>query len=116
MGSYYAKTHILKDYEERRYPSVNQACTEVKYKMPELEDEDVLEEKDGDVGDGNFEKMLELMWMGISKKNNTKLEDNMEIMDKPLKYFSGVNKKDQEMESTSPIIFTMKRKKVSYIY
>ena len=113
MGSYYAKTHILKDYEERRYPSVNQACTEVKYKMPEQEDEDVLEEKDGDVGDGNFEKMLESMWMGISKKNKTKLEDNMEIMDKPLLFRSQQKGSEDGKYLTD---YFHNEKKVSYIY
>ena len=32
------------------------------------------------------------------------------------KYFSGVNKKGQEIEMTSPVIYTMKREKVSFTY
>ena len=101
---------ILKGYLERRYPSVNQACTEVKYKMPEQEDEDVVE--DGDDEDWTAEKVME--WMESSKKNKKKPENEMFM--KLFKYISGVNKKGQEIEMTSPVISTMKREKVSFTY
>ena len=101
---------ILKGYLERRYPSVNQACTEVKYKMPEQEDEEVVE--DGDDGDWTAEKVME--WMESSKKNKKKPENEMFM--KLFKYISGVNKKGQEIEMTSPVISTMKREKVSFTY
>ena len=107
-------THILKDYEERRYPSVNQACTEVKYKMPEQEE--VVEDSD----EGTFEKVMD--WFESSIKNmnktknetDTKLYTNMNTEMKLTKYSSGVNEKGQEMEMTLPLMSTMK-KKVGYI-
>ena len=101
---------ILKGYLERRYPSVNQACTEVKYKMPEQEDKEVVE--DGDDGEWTAEKVME--WMESSKKNKKKPENEMFM--KLFKYISGVNKKGQEIEMTSPVISTMKREKVSFTY
>ena len=58
---YFAKTLILKDYEERRYPSVNQACIEVEYEMPEQEE--VVEEEDSDEEEGSFKKVMD--WEGF---------------------------------------------------
>ena len=97
-----------KGYEERRYPSMNQACTEVEYKMPEQEE--VVE--DSDEEDWTAEKVME--WMQSSKKNKKRPENEMFM--KLFKYISGVNKKGQEIEMTSPVISTMKRKKVSFLY
>ena len=107
-------THILKDYEERRYPSVNQACIEEKYKMPEQEE--VVEDSD----EGTFEKVMD--WFESSIKNmnktenetDTKLYTNMHTEMKLTKYSSGVNEKGQEIEMTLPLMSTMK-KKVGYI-
>ena len=106
----HAKTLILKGYEERRYPSVNQACTVEKYKMPEQEE--VVEEEDSDEEEWTAEKVME--WMQSSKKNKKKPENEMFM--KLFKYISGVNKKGQEIEMTSPVISTMKREKVSFTY
>ena len=86
---------------------MNQACTEVKYKMPEQE-----EVVDSDDGDWTAEKVME--WMQSSKKNKKKPENEMFM--KLFKYISGVNKKGQEIEMTSPVISTMKREKVSFLY
>ena len=116
-----AKT-LLKDYEERRYPSMNQACTEVKYKMPEQEDEEVVEEEESDEGDGTFKKVLD--WMERSMKNINKTENTMNVYSsmalntksKLFKYVIGNNKMGQAIALTSPLIFTMKRKKVGCIY
>ena len=110
-----AKTLILKGYEERRYPSVNQACTEVKYKMPEKED--VVE--DSDEEEGSFKKVLD--WMESSMKNINKTENTMDVhsskaSSKLIKYLIGNNKMDQAIAFTSPVIFTIKRKKVGCIY
>ena len=127
MGSYFAKTLILKDYEERRYPSVNQACIEVEYEMPEQEE--VVEEEDSDEEEGSFKKVMK--WLEISMKNMNKTENETDIklykdMKTGLKldkYRSGVNKKGQEMgrqgEYLIPVgptwsIVTMKREKVGY--
>ena len=112
-------THILKDYEERRYPSVNQACIEEKYKMPEQEEE-VGEEEDSDEEEGSFKKVMDWMESGIRNMNktenetDTKLYTTMHTEMKLTKYSSGVNEKGQEMEMTLPLMSTMK-KKVGYI-
>ena len=101
---------------------MNQACTEVKYKMPEQEE--VMEEEDSDDGEGTFEKVEEI-WNELgrrdgyecSKKNKKKPEMyEMHKMDKLFKYFSGVNKKGQKIEMTSPDISKMKREKVSFTF
>ena len=115
----YAKTVILKGYEERRYPSVNQACTVEKYKMPKQEEvvEDIDEEE------GSFKKVSEWTESAIKNMYNCteneadmkKLYHDIQMRKKLSKYFSGVNKKGQEMERTWDIV-TMKRKKVGYIY
>ena len=115
-------THILKDYEVRRYPSVNQVCTEVKYKMPEQEDEEVVEEEESDEGDGTFKKVLD--WVERSMKDINKTENTMNVYSsmalntesKLFKYLIGNNKMGQAIASTSPVIFTIKRKKVGCIY
>ena len=109
----------MKGYEERRYPSVNQACTEVKYKMPEQEDEEVVVEEESDEGDGSFKKVLD--WMERSMKNINKTENTMNVhsskaSSKLIKYLIGNNKMGQAIASTSPVIFTIKRKKVGCIY
>ena len=123
------KTHILKGYEERRYPSMNQACTEVKYKMPEQEE--VVE--DIDEGEGTFEKVSE--WLKSALKNmyncttneaDMKLYNDIQMRKKLSKYISGVNKKGQEMgrqgEYIIPVagrtwsIVTMKREKVDRLH
>ena len=85
---------------------MNQACTEVKYKMPEQEEV----EEDSDEEEWTAEKVME--WMQSSKKNKKKPEN--EIFMKLFKYISGVNKKGQEIEMTSPVISTMKREKVMF--
>ena len=116
-----AKTLILKDYEERRYPSVNQACTEVKYKMPEQEEVEE-EEEESDEEDGTFKKVLD--WMERSMKDINKTENTMNVYSsmalntksKLFKYVIGNNKMGQAIALTSPLIFTMKRKKVGCIY
>ena len=115
----------MKGYLERRYPSVNQACTEVKYKMPEQEEveEEEDSDEDSDEEEGSFKKVMK--WLEISVKNMNKTENETDIklyhdMKTGLKldeYRSGVNKKEKEkMVITSPEIFTMKIRKVGYIY
>ena len=121
LGSYFAKTLILKDYEERRYPSVNQACIEVEYEMPEQEE--VVEEEDSDEEEGSFKKVMDWMLHGIKNMNKNKTESETDIMTlytdlqketNLSKYRSGVNKKGQEMEMTLPLIMSRMKKKVGY--
>ena len=105
-------THILKDYEERRYPSVNQACVEEKYKMPE-------QEEDSDEEEGSFKKVMDWFESSIKNMNKTKNETDTKLYTdifemKLTKYHSGVNEKGQEIEMTLPLMSTMK-KKVGYI-
>ena len=131
MGSYFAKTLILKDYEERRYPGVNQACIEVEYKMPEQEEE--VGEEDSDEEEGSFKKVSEWLESAIRHVNNCttneadmKLYNDIQMRKKLSKYISGVNKKGQEMgrqgEYIIPVagrtwsIVTMKREKVDRLH
>ena len=101
---------------------MNQVCTEVKYKMPEQEDEEVVEEEESDEEDGTFKKVLD--WMERGMKNINKTENTMNVYSsmalntesKLFKYLIGNNKMGQAIALTSPLIFTMKRKKVGCIY
>ena len=77
-------------YEERRYPSVNFACTELTYEMPEDKDE----------GEWTLEKVME--WMSTSKSRKGKPENKMFL--KLFRYIAGVNSEAQEIEMTVPVI------------
>jgi len=77
-------------YEERRYPSVNFACTELTYEMPE----------DKDDGEWTLEKVME--WMSTSKSRKGKPENKMFL--KLFRYIAGVNSEAQEIEMTVPVI------------
>merc|ERR1711879_569916 len=50
----YETVQVYEGYEERRYPSVNFACTQLTYEMPE----------DNDDGEWTLEKVME--WMSSS--------------------------------------------------
>ena len=77
-------------YEERRYPSVNFACTELTYEMPEDKDE----------GEWTLEKVME--WMSASKSRKNKPQSKMFL--KLFRYIAGVNSEAQEIEMTVPVI------------
>jgi len=77
-------------YEERRYPSVNFACTELTYEMPE----------DNDEGEWTLEKVME--WMSSSKSRKDRPQSKMFL--KLFRYIAGVNSEAQEIEMTIPVI------------
>ena len=81
---------MYEGYEERRYPSVNFACTELTYEMPE----------DKDDGEWTLEKVME--WMSTSKSRKGKPENKMFL--KLFRYIAGVNSEAQEIEMTVPVI------------
>ena len=99
---------------------MNQACTEVKYKMPEQEE--VVEEDDSDDGEKVVEIWKELgkggkdIWGKQTDEMKPERNEINKMVMKLSKYFSGVNQKGQEIEMTSPVIYTMKREKVSFTY
>merc|ERR1712215_641753 len=85
-------------YEMRQYPSVKWACTEATYKM-EKEDSESR-----DSNDFNLIKMVQEMMSGKGWKN--KPENKMFM--KLFRYISGVNKEQEEVEMTVPVLSRMK--------
>merc|ERR1712029_229000 len=79
-------------YEERRYPSVNFACTELEY-TPDLESS----------SSWSLEKVLK--WVTNKKSWKEKPESKMFV--KLFRYIAGVNKDGQEIEMTVPVISKM---------
>merc|ERR1711914_63143 len=85
-------------YEMRQYPSVKWACTEATYKM-EKEDSASRE-----TNDFNPIKMVQEMMSGKGWKN--KPENKMFM--KLFRYISGVNKEQEEVAMTAPVLTSMK--------
>merc|ERR1712037_621116 len=85
-------------YEMRQYPSVKWVCTDVTYKM---EKEDSVSR---DTNDFNLIKMVQEMMSGKGWKN--KPENKMFM--KLFRYISGVNKEQEEVEMTVPVLSRMK--------
>jgi len=79
-------------YEERRYPSVNFACTELEY-TPDLESS----------SSWSLEKVLK--W--VSNKKSWKDKPESKMFMKLFRYIAGVNKQQQEVEMTVPVISKM---------
>merc|ERR1711950_141091 len=85
-------------YEMRQYPSVKWACTEATYKMEKDES------SSRDTNDFNLIKMVQEMMSGKGWKN--KPENKMFM--KLFRYISGVNKEQEEVEMTVPVLSRMK--------
>merc|ERR1711994_841876 len=85
-------------YEMRQYPSVKWACTEATYKMEKEES------GSRDTNDFNLIKMVQEMMSGKGWKN--KPENKMFM--KLFRYISGVNKEQEEVEMTVPVLSRMK--------
>ena len=90
---------VTQGYEERRYPSVNFACTELTYEMPE----------DNDEGEWTLEKVME--WMSSSKSRKDRPQSKMFL--KLFRYIAGVNSEAQEIEMTIPVISKLAPSEVS---
>ena len=91
---------ILQGYEERRYPSVNFACTELEY-TPDLESS----------SSWSLEKVLK--W--VSNKKSWKDKPESKMFMKLFRYIAGVNKQQQEVEMTVPVISKMQPLEVKTI-
>jgi len=90
----YETIQMFEGYEERRYPSVNFACTELEYEMD-------AEESD------NTEWSLERVMKWISNKSSWKKKPESKMFMKLFRYIAGVNKDGQEIEMTVPVISKM---------
>merc|ERR1712193_78372 len=88
----YTTIQKFKGYEEREYPSVKWACTELTY-TPEIEDEEE--------GEGfNLVKMMQKMMSKSSWKNKPSSKMFMKLF----RYISGVNKDRKEIPMTVPVL------------
>merc|ERR1712127_969059 len=86
-------------YEMRQYPSVKWVCTDITFKMEEEDSNDF-----NDTNDFNLIKMVQEMMSGKGWKN--KPENKMFM--KLFRYISGVNKEQEEVEMTVPVLSRMK--------
>jgi len=88
----YTTIQKFKGYEEREYPSVKWACTELTY-TPEIEDDEE--------GEGfNLVKMMQKMMSKSSWKNKPSSKMFMKLF----RYISGVNKERKEIPMTVPVL------------
>merc|ERR1711920_96896 len=76
-------------YEERKYPSVMYACTEMTYDAPDDEDSE----------EWGLERAIE--WM--TNKKSWKDRPQSKMFMKLFRYIAGVNKDSQEIEMTVPL-------------
>merc|ERR1711974_126086 len=76
-------------YEERSYPSVNYACTEMTYDAPDDEDSE----------EWGLERAIK--WM--TNKKSWKDRPQSKMFMKLFRYIAGVNKDSQEIEMTVPV-------------
>merc|ERR1712115_143797 len=76
-------------YEERKYPSVMYACTEMTYDTPD----------DEEGAEWSLEKVMK--WM--TNKKSWKEKPQSKMFMKLFRYIAGVNKESQEIEMTVPV-------------
>merc|ERR1712002_1150176 len=86
----YETIEKLNGYEERKYPSVKWACTEVTYQVEEQEEW----------------SMIKMMQMMTNKKSWKKKPENKMFM-KLFRYIAGVNTERQEIDMTVPVLSRM---------
>lgn len=95
-GDYKAVPYTLiqkfKNYEEREYPSVKWACTELTY-TPEVDDSE----------EGDSFNLIKMMQQMMSKKN-WKNKPSSKMFMKLFRYISGVNKERKEIPMTVPVL------------
>ena len=89
MGSVLLVRVGLQGYEERKYPSVMYACTEMTYDMPDDEEGE----------EWSLEKVMR--WM--TNKKSWKERPQSKMFMRLFRYIAGVNKESQEIEMTVPV-------------
>lgn len=94
----YTTIQKFDDYEERVYPSVKWACTEMTYERSE---EDNEEEETG--SEWNVIKMMQEMM----NKKSWKTRPSSKMFMKLFRYISGVNEQTEEIEMTVPVLTQM---------
>jgi len=94
----YTTIQKFDDYEERMYPSVKWACTEMTY---ERNEEDPVEEEGGN--QWSIIKMMQEMMSQKSWKNRPSSKMFMKLF----RYISGVNQQSEEIEMTVPVLTRM---------
>jgi len=94
----YTTIQKFDDYEERMYPSVKWACTEMTY---ERNEEDPAEEEGGN--QWSIIKMMQEMMSQKSWKNRPSSKMFMKLF----RYISGVNQQSEEIEMTVPVLTRM---------
>ena len=92
---------MFQGYEERSYPSVNYACTEMTYDAPDDEDSE----------EWGLERAIK--WM--TNKKSWKDRPQSKMFMKLFRYIAGVNKDSQEIEMTVPVWSKMVVNQVSLI-
>ena len=90
---------VLQGYEERKYPSVMYACTEMTYDTP-----------DDDEGE---EWSLERVMRWMTNKKSWKERPQSKMFMRLFRYIAGVNKESQEIEMTVPVISKLAPSEVS---
>ena len=92
----------MQGYEERKYPSVMYACTEMTYDTPDDEEGE----------EWSLEKVMK--WM--TNKKSWKEKPQSKMFMKLFRYIAGVNKESQEIEMTVPVWSKMVvSEKVSFV-
>jgi len=91
-------------YEMRQYPSVKWACTELTYER----EEDLSEAEVDDVEEGEAAATLKALREWQSKKRDRKNKPQTKMFMKLFRYISGVNKEQQEVAMTAPVLTSMK--------
>jgi len=94
----YTTVQKFDDYEERIYPSVKWACTEMTY---EKNEEDNEKEEEG--SEWNVIKMMQEMM----NKKSWKSRPSSKMFMKLFRYISGVNEQTEEIEMTVPVLTRM---------
>jgi len=88
-------------YEERNYPSVNYACTEMTYDAPDDEDSE----------EWGLERAIK--WM--TNKKSWKDRPQSKMFMRLFRYIAGVNKESQEIEMTVPVWSKMVVSQVRFV-
>merc|ERR1712149_78482 len=89
-------------YEMRLYPSVKWACTELTYEREEEETEGVNVEED------EAAATLKALQEYSSSKRDRKNKPQYKMFMKLFRYISGVNKEQEEVAMTAPVLTSMK--------